>query len=77
MVGVTRKDDFLPDRFTKEPMPDGIGKGQTVRLEYMLDEYYKYRGWDKDTGFPTKTKLSELGLEDVIDKLDKVGKLRV
>lgn len=77
MVGLTREDDSLPERFTKEPMPDGIGKGQTVKLEPMLDEYYKYRGWDKGTGFPTKTKLLELGLDDVIDKLDSAGKLRV
>jgi aldehyde:ferredoxin oxidoreductase len=28
----------------------------------MLEEYYTYRGWDKN-GVPTNTKLRELGLE--------------
>ena len=63
--GWTRKDDYLPDRFTKEPMPDGIAKGQIVNLEPMIREYYEFRGWDKDTGVPTRKKLEELGLEEV------------
>jgi aldehyde:ferredoxin oxidoreductase len=63
--GLTRKDDSLPDRFTKEPMPDGPLKGQIVNLEPMVSEYYEFRGWDKDTGVPTRKKLEELGLEEV------------
>ena len=63
--GLTRKDDTLPDRFTKEPIPDGFAKGQIVNLEPMISEYYECRGWDKDTGVPTKKKLEELGLEEV------------
>jgi aldehyde:ferredoxin oxidoreductase len=63
--GLTRKDDYLPDRFTKEPMPDGIAKGQVVNLEPMISEYYEFRGWDKNTGIPTRKKLEELGLEEV------------
>jgi len=63
--GLTRKDDTLPDRFTKEPMPDGFAKGQIVNLEPMISEYYECRGWDKDTGVPTRKKLEELGLEEV------------
>jgi len=76
ILGFDRKDDSLPERFLKEPMPNGIGKGQTVKLDPMLDEYYEYRGWDKNTSFPTRAKLLELGLNDVIDKLDSIGKLR-
>jgi len=63
--GLTRKDDTLPDRFTKTPMPDGPSKGQIVEIEYMIDRYYELRGWDKKTGFPTKKKLLALGLEEV------------
>ena len=34
-----------------------------MQLEQMLDEYFTLRGWDKNTGVPTKEKLKELGLE--------------
>ncbi len=61
-AGLTGKDDCLPERFTKEPMPEGPAKGHVVRLEKMLPEYYELRGWDKD-GVPTKERLKELGLE--------------
>lgn len=61
-LGLTRKDDTLPERFLKEPMPAGIAKGLVVKLEPMLDEYYTHRGWDAKTGIPAKEKLKELGL---------------
>jgi aldehyde:ferredoxin oxidoreductase len=28
----------------------------------MLDEYYRARGWDVETGLPEQEKLDELGL---------------
>ncbi|MHA2140466.1 MAG: aldehyde ferredoxin oxidoreductase family protein [Candidatus Thorarchaeota archaeon] len=61
--GITRKDDNLPSRFTHEPMPEGPGKGQVVDLEPMLDDYYKLRGWDLETGLPTKDTIRRLSLE--------------
>ncbi len=61
--GFNRKHDTLPDRFLKEPMPEGPFKGQVVKLEPMLDEYYEARNWDVKTGLPTKEKLQELGIE--------------
>jgi len=73
--GLTRKDDTLPDRMTKEPLPDGPAKGQVIKLEPMIDEYYEFRGWDKDSGLPTKKKLIELGLDDIVDDLENMGKL--
>jgi aldehyde:ferredoxin oxidoreductase len=73
--GLTRKDDTLPERMLKEPMPDGFAKGQVVDLEPMLDEYYGFRGWDKSSGFPSKGKLLELGLDDIADELGRLGKL--
>jgi len=72
--GLTRKDDSLPKRFLEEPMPDGPAKGQTVKLEPMLDEYYQLRGWERDTGFPTREKLEELGLKQVADELEGMGR---
>ena len=67
--GVTRADDTLPPRLLEEPMPDGPAKGETVNLDPLLDAYYEYRGWDKETGKPTKEKLKELGLEWAINKI--------
>jgi aldehyde:ferredoxin oxidoreductase len=66
--GLTRKDDYLPPRFTEDPLPDGPSKGQCLtkqQLEDMLDNYYDLRGWDNRTGNPTAAKLKELGLEFV------------
>jgi len=61
-AGITGKEDRLPDRLTKEPMPSGPAKGKVVELGKMLPEYYELRGWDKE-GVPTREKLKELGLE--------------
>lgn len=63
--GFTKKDDTLPIRSMKMPLPEGPGKGKTVRLEPMLIEYYKARGWDED-GMPTHEKLKELKLADIL-----------
>jgi len=41
----------------------------------ILDSYYDQRGWDKKTGWPTRAKLEELGLRDVADELESIGKL--
>jgi aldehyde:ferredoxin oxidoreductase len=62
--GITRQDDTLPRRFLEEPLPEGSGSstGSVLELEPMLDEYYRARGWDVQTGLPTKEKLEELGL---------------
>jgi aldehyde:ferredoxin oxidoreductase len=60
--GSTREDDTLPRRMLEEPMPDGPAKGQVVNLEMMLNDYYRFGGWDQATGFPTRDKMVELGL---------------
>ena len=61
--GIGRKDDVLPKRFTHHALKQGASKGLTARADEMLDEYYRLRGWDPDTGRPTKEKLLELSLE--------------
>jgi aldehyde:ferredoxin oxidoreductase len=61
LYGFSAKDDTLPPRLLKEPMPEGPAKGQVVELDKMLQEYYKLRGWVD--GVPTKEKLKELGIE--------------
>ena len=59
--GFTKKDDTLPPRLLREPLPEGPAKGKVCELDVMLNEYYQLRGWS-DQGVPTKEKLSELGL---------------
>lgn len=63
--GITRKDDVLPRRFLKEPLSgeSGPSAGAVLELEPMLDEYYRARGWDVESGLPTREKLEELGLD--------------
>jgi aldehyde:ferredoxin oxidoreductase len=61
--GITRKDDCLPERLTKEKAPLGPSAGEVVELDMMLTEYYNARGWDQDTGLPLKETLKRLGLE--------------
>lgn len=54
-----------------EPCPEGPNKGRVAAdmFEQVLDEYYEWRGWDKETGLQTRKKLEELGMEDVADVL--------
>ncbi len=40
-----------------------------IDLESMLKAYYEVRDWDWETGFPTKEKLTSLGLEFAIPEL--------
>jgi aldehyde:ferredoxin oxidoreductase len=60
-AGIDPKDDTLPKRFLEEPLPDGPQKGSVVRLDVLIPEYYKVRGWD-ESGKPTEGKKQELGL---------------
>jgi aldehyde:ferredoxin oxidoreductase len=62
-AGLGRADDTLPDRFTREPLTEGPAEGQVNRLDEMLPEYYRLRGWDED-GHPTAETLYGLGLEE-------------
>jgi aldehyde:ferredoxin oxidoreductase len=68
---------FNPDAIM--PGPDGkiISRlGKTLdrkEFEKMKDDYYRRRGWDTETGFPTKARLQELGLGDIISDLEKRG----
>ncbi|QGP93952.1 Aldehyde ferredoxin oxidoreductase, domains 2 & 3 [Neomoorella glycerini] len=69
LCGISRKDDTLPRRFLEEPSPSAAAKGLVCRLEPMLEEYYYLRDWDAGTGYPTISKLKELGLEEAIDRI--------
>jgi aldehyde:ferredoxin oxidoreductase len=70
--GFTRADDTLPERLMTEPLKAGASKGHFIskeELKKMLDEYYTERGWDVNTGTPTRRKLTELGLGYAADAL--------
>lgn len=57
--GCRRKDDLLPKRFRKEPMPEGPAKGGIIENEAILSEYYEARGWTKD-GLVRKKDINKL-----------------
>jgi aldehyde:ferredoxin oxidoreductase len=61
-AGFSAKDDTLPLRILKEPLPDGPAKGEMCELDRMLPEYYELRGWDAE-GHPTAHTVHELGLK--------------
>lgn len=76
--GMTRKDDCLIGRFTDEPIHGGPYDGLSVdreKWDKMLDEYYDLNGWDRKTGVPTRSRLESLGLKDIADELENLGKL--
>jgi aldehyde:ferredoxin oxidoreductase len=71
--GFTRADDKLPERLMTEPLKAGASKGQMISkkdLDQMLNEYYTVRGWDVESGVPTRAKLTELGLGYAADALE-------
>jgi aldehyde:ferredoxin oxidoreductase len=67
-MGLTAVNDKLPKALL-EPLSTGGTEGYVPNIRAMLDAYYSARGWDKETGFPTKEKLFELGLDDVAKDL--------
>jgi aldehyde:ferredoxin oxidoreductase len=60
-AGLTGKDDSLPPRLMNEPASAGPQKGALSKLDVMLPEYYRVRGWSKD-GAPTAETLERLGV---------------
>lgn len=60
-AGLDAKDDTLPPRMTREPMPTGPAKGHVCELDKMLPVYYRLREWDEN-GRPTPKLLERLGL---------------
>lgn len=63
--GFTRADDTLPPRLLSEPVAEGPSQGWVNKLDPMLTEYYRTRGWDQN-GVPTRGKLAELELEELL-----------
>ena len=57
--GFSAADDRLPTRLLTEPNE----AGEVVRLDEMLSEYYRFRGWSAE-GVPEAAKLAALGLAE-------------
>lgn len=73
-LGLTAVDDTLPPRFTQDPMPEGPAKGKVYDiLEPIKEAWYTVQGWNPETGIPTRERLTELGLEDIADDLERNG----
>ncbi len=80
--GFTRKDDKFPDRWFEPVIRHGIethledywGKRLTpADCEQILDDFYNESGWDTQLGIPTRKKLVDVGLKDIVDDLEKSG----
>ncbi len=67
-MGLTAANDRLPKALL-EPLPTGGSEGFTPDIQGMLRGYYDARGWDWQTGYPTREKLVALGLEDLAQDL--------
>jgi len=76
--GIRRIDDY-PHTFWwqlkhSQPHPKyGPPKLSLEDYDLLLDEYYRLRGCDRQTGIPTSAKLEELGLGDIAADLEKRG----
>jgi len=72
-LGLRRKDDTLCERWMNEPQLEGLSKGMKASsyLESAKDEYYQWRGWDRETSLQTMKKLEELDLLDVAKVLEE------
>jgi aldehyde:ferredoxin oxidoreductase len=64
---LTRASERLP-RLLLQPLAEGPTEGYVPNLEVMLREYYAVRGWDPETGQPTRETLERLGLGFAADE---------
>jgi len=63
-LGLTAQNDKLPKALL-EPFKEGGSEGFVIDIKGMLSAYYHHRGWDIETGKPSKKKLMDLDLEDI------------
>jgi aldehyde:ferredoxin oxidoreductase len=63
--GFSRQDDNLPERLY-QGLENGALQGESMprqEFEQALSSLYQLKGWDPETGNPTREKLEELSLE--------------
>jgi|YNPNPStandDraft_1061719.scaffolds.fasta_scaffold09078_2 aldehyde:ferredoxin oxidoreductase len=69
--GFSRQDDTLPERLF-QPSQAGALAGRSVPredFERALTALYELKGWDPQTGVPTRGRLAELGIEWALELL--------
>lgn len=79
----TREDDTLNEPYFKKAIKcyggtaTGLVNGpiNKEKFEALKNRYYDLRGWDVNTGGPTRAKLEDLGLKEIADELASIGKL--
>jgi aldehyde:ferredoxin oxidoreductase len=67
-LGLTREQDRLPE-ICMRPLAEGTSADVVPDMDKMLREYYDCRSWVWETGQPSKQKLLELGLTQVVEDL--------
>jgi len=64
--GISMADFKVPGRVAGNPPPEaGPVAGKSADFDTVLKDLFAVRGWEENTGKPTKNKLLELGLDDV------------
>jgi aldehyde:ferredoxin oxidoreductase len=69
-LGLTKANDRLPKPLLR-PLVDGGSAGFVPDFYGMMEAYYLARGWNPETGIPSKEKLDSLGLGWTLDSDDK------
>ncbi|UCE10240.1 MAG: aldehyde ferredoxin oxidoreductase family protein [Candidatus Thorarchaeota archaeon] len=61
-LGLDTKDERLPAGLLT-PQPEEVTDDFVPDVDAQLDEYYEYKGWDRDSGRPREETLNRLGLD--------------
>ena len=67
-------DESTLDGFSYPAWEDGVLLDRE-RFLVMLTKYYELSGWNRANGWPTRAGLEALGLGDVAEELERVGRL--
>lgn len=70
-LGLRLEQERLPKAFLRPFADAAAGTGGFVpEITSMLEAYYQARGWNHRTGFPSRLKLNELGLDWVLSTIE-------
>lgn len=64
--GITKTDDRVPEKLVNSPLDKGRARKKILKIDNMLEEYYRFRGWDEN-GVPTRKKLEQLNILEYFD----------
>ncbi|MEJ2251457.1 MAG: aldehyde ferredoxin oxidoreductase C-terminal domain-containing protein, partial [Candidatus Lokiarchaeota archaeon] len=65
-MGLTPKDEILP-KILLNPVQEGGSAGKSPDFEKLKQAFYMFRKINPETGYPSKDKLKELGLLNLIN----------